>query len=80
MEVVLETNEYPRLRLRCSGARAGGERHTFYIPGLTKRIGRIADKGPMQVECPVCGEAVSGGCVEVMPGWLMRGGELVEEG
>lgn len=79
MKIVLNTEEYPRLRLRCSGARADGVRHTFYIPSLTKRIGRVSGEGPMQVECPVCGEAVSGGCVEAMPGWIMRGGELVEE-
>jgi hypothetical protein len=59
--------EFPRLRLQCSGKRSGGERHTFYLPGFDRRLGKIEEGRPVQVACPLCGEAVTGGIVEYGP-------------
>jgi len=75
MEVVKETDVYPRLRLRCSGKRADGERHTFYILGVNRRIGGNNDE-VKYVRCPYCNEKVTGGIMEPVEGYVLVGQEL----
>lgn len=80
MEPVLKTDVYPRLRLRCSGTRAEGKRHTFYLPGVKQRIGQMRQDLdlPVSVKCPVCGEKVAGGVVEPIAGYQLWHKELTE--
>lgn len=64
---------YPCLRLTCSSG------HTFYLPGVTDRLGKMHSHFPMQVNCPFCSEALAGGAVLPAAGFVLSGGQMVKD-